>query len=467
LVSGVVSPGNSAGTIAVAGNYTMEETAVYHAEIYADGSGDLIDVAGAAELNGKLEIDIKDEPEDYDIKGIYKILSADGPITGDFVTVTSENATTTLYVMHHIRNSGVEVDFINPTEYFAPAGETSNQKAASVILPYLAINSVEAEKLFHADDAEINEKLEELSGNRHATMASIIASDGTEYMKAVVSQAGAAGRGKVSTWSNFYGLDNKATTDGNARGYDHISKGMAFGVGFGLVDPITVGFHGGMTWSDATFGADKGEARTKEVGAYVAGDFDLLKFVGAYSHGWHAVTMNRYMNLLGTALNEADTKSHKYEFEVSIPLRTKQFTAEPIGGINHTQVKSMAINETGATIGNLTGATADFKGTQAYVGLRMSVHLPIGKAGLITPSAQVKHVSELGDRRGVMSAAFEAVPTTDITSRGLTNNKSRIVVDAGITFKTNGNLSFNLGYRGVYASRIKSHGGSVGMALVF
>ena len=467
VTNGIISPGNSAGTITVSGNYTMGDTAVYHAEIYADGSGDLIDVDGAVALNGKLEIAIMDDPEDYDNKGIFTILSADGPITGDFVTVSSENTSTTLYVMHHIRNNNVEVDFIDPTEYFAPAGETSNQKAASVILPHLAISSEEAEKLFHAGDVEINEKLEELSGNRHATMANIIASDGAEYMKAVVSQVDAVGKGNVKSWVNSYGLDSKAITDGNARGYDHVSKGVAFGFGFGLMDSVTAGVHGGASWSDATFGADKGEGRTKEAGAYITGDFNILKFVAAYSHGWHDVKMSRVMSLLGTAQNNAETKSHKYEFEASIPLRINKVTIEPVGGINHTKVNGYSINETGATIGNLKGSTKDFASTQVHGGMRLSAQLPIGNSGVITPSVQVKYAREIGDLKGIMTAAFEAVPTTDITSHGLTNNKDRIEVDAEITFKTKGNLSFNLGYRGIFSNTIKSHGGRAGISLVF
>ena len=467
FVSGVISPGNSAGTINVAGNYTMEDTAVYHVEIFADGSGDLINVAGTVALSGKLEIEIADDPEEYDIKGIYTVLSADGPITGNFRTITSENTSTTLYVMHHIRNNNVEIDFIDPTEYFAPAGETSNQKAASVILPYLAISSVEAEKLFHAGDAEINEKLEELGGNRHATIAGIIASDGTEYLKTVTSQIGTVNQGNVNTWMKSYGLDSSAKTDGNARGYNHVSKGIALGFGLGVLDSITVGVHGGMTWSDATFGADKGEGRTKEAGAYVVGDFNILKIAAAYSHGWHDVKMSRFLNLLGTAQNTSNTKSNKYEFEASIPLRINKVTIEPVGGINHTKVNNISINETGVSIGNLKGTTAKFVSTQVHGGLRLSAHLPVGQSGVITPSAQVKYAREIGDLNGIMTAAFEAVPTTDITSRGITIDKERIEVDAGINFKTSGNLSFNLGYRGVYARNLKSHGGRVGFSLVF
>ena len=466
-INGIISPGNSAGTINVSGNYTMEQTAVYHAEVFADGTSDLIDVGGAVALNGKLEIDIVDDPEDYDIKGIFTILSADGPITGDFVTVTSENTTTTLYVMHHLRNSNVEVDFINPTEYFAPAGETINQKAASVILPHLAISSEEAEKLFHADDVEINEKLEELSGNRHGTMAGIIASDGIEYMKTVVSQTNAVGKGNAATWVNSFGLDSKAQTDGNALGYHHKSKGFAAGFGFGLMDAITIGVHGGMTWSDVTFGADEGQGRTKEAGAYITGDLDFLNFTAAYSHGWHDIETNRYLNLLGTAQNVTDTKSHKAEFEARIPFQLDQVTVEPVGGINYAKINGVAIHETGASIANLTGTTEEFNGTQVHGGLRLSARLPVRNTGVITPSAQVKFVQDIGDLKGIMTAAFEAVPNTNITSHGLTASKNRIEVDAGITFTTKGNLSFNLGYRGVYAKTLKSHGGRAGIKLVF
>lgn len=466
-LSGTIAPGNSAGVLTIAGDLTMETTAIYEAEIYADGTNDLIDVGGSANLNGSLEIDIADAPEDYEEIGIYTILTADGGVTGDFTTTTVKGGTATVYAMSEISGNDVNVNLVNPTEFFAGVGGTKNEKAASVALAGVAVSSTEAQSLFYANSNTVNKTLEELSGNSHATMANVIAQDGNEYMTAVKSEVRDTNQEGFTSWGKFYGMGGTAASDGNARGYKHDNSGMALGIGYAVTPEITVGLHGGHTWSNATFNNDVAKAKTKEFGAYVASEYKQFNAVAAYSHGWYDVKMSRVISLAGTALSNADTTSNKVQLEVSYEFKLGDITVAPVIGYNRTEVKSMTIEETGAGVANLSGTTDKFTSSQPKAGIRINMEAPLGDDGVIKPSAEVMFVSEQSDLNGGLIASSLGMPENSFSVSGLTMDKNRVEVDAGVEYETRGNISFSVGYRGTYMSRIKSHGGRASIKIKF
>lgn len=466
-LSGTIAPGNSAGVLTIAGDLTMETTAIYEAEIYADGTNDLIDVGGSASLNGSLEIDIADAPEDYEEIGTYTILTADGGVTGDFTTTTVKGGTATVYAMSEISGNDVNVNLVNPTEFFAGVGGTKNEKAVSVALAGVAVSSTEAQSLFYANSTTVNATLEQLSGSSHATMANIIAQDGNEYMTAVKSEVRNTNREGFSSWMKFYGLGGTASPDGNARGYKHDNSGVALGIGYAVTPEITVGLHGGHTWSNATFSSDTAKAKTKEFGAYVASEYKQFNAVAAYSHGWNDVTMSRVISLAGTAINNTDTKSNKAQLEMSYQFKIDNITISPVVGYNRAEVKSMMLNETGSGAANLSGATNKFTSSQPKAGIRVGMEAVIGDDGVIKPSVEAMFVSEQGDLNGGLIASSLGMPGSSFAVSGLTMDKNRIEVDAGIEYATKGNFSFSVGYRGTYMSRIKNHGGRATIKVKF
>lgn len=466
-LNGTIAPGNSAGVLNVTGDLTMSETAKYEAEIYANNTNDLIDVTGAANLNGALEIDMVDAAEDYEEGGTYTILTADGGITGTFTTTTAKGATTTSYALSEIDGNDVKVNIINPTEYFANSGASNNEKAASVALAGLAISSPEAQSLFYADDATVNDALEELSGNSHATIAGVVAQDGNEYMTAVLSEARETEIEGFSSWAKLFGTSGTASSDGNARSYEHDQLGVAVGVGYAVTPEITVGLQGGHTWSDATFTSDVAKVKTKEFGAYVASEYEQFNVAAVYSHGWNNVEMSRVISLAGTAVNNTDTKSNKFQLEASYQFKIDNLMIAPVVGYNRTVVKSMALNESGAGAANLNGRTGEFVSSQPRAGLRVSADIPVKGNSVIKPSVGVMFVSEQGDLNGGLIAAAQGVPGNNFTVSGLTMDKNRFEVDAGVSYETKQNITFSIGYRGTYMSRIKSHGGRASIKFRF
>ncbi|QQE12597.1 autotransporter-associated beta strand repeat-containing protein [Planctomycetota bacterium] len=88
--AGTISPGNSIGTVTVAGNLTLTDTSIYDMEIESTaGAGvgnDLIDVGGTADVDGTLNII---SISGYTPNGgdTFTILEADGGVSGEFSTI--------------------------------------------------------------------------------------------------------------------------------------------------------------------------------------------------------------------------------------------------------------------------------------------------------------------------------------------------------------------------------------------
>ncbi len=81
---GVLSPGNSPGTIHVGGTYTQAASGTLVSEITPNGT-DLIDVAGSATLGGTHQINV--EYGQYLDGTTQTLIRANGGIIGDFASV--------------------------------------------------------------------------------------------------------------------------------------------------------------------------------------------------------------------------------------------------------------------------------------------------------------------------------------------------------------------------------------------
>jgi fibronectin-binding autotransporter adhesin len=81
---GFVRPGNSIGTLHVAGNYVQGASGRYEPEVHVSGSSDLLDVEGTATLDGQLNVQLASGT--YIVGTEYTIFNAEGGITGEWAS---------------------------------------------------------------------------------------------------------------------------------------------------------------------------------------------------------------------------------------------------------------------------------------------------------------------------------------------------------------------------------------------
>lgn len=85
---GTISPGNSIGTINIAGNYVQNPRSIYAAEINPAGQSDLINVGGTATINGGGVV-VTGEPGTYSQGTEYTLLQASGGVSGTYSSLTT------------------------------------------------------------------------------------------------------------------------------------------------------------------------------------------------------------------------------------------------------------------------------------------------------------------------------------------------------------------------------------------
>src|SRR3546814_11080642 len=76
MVPGIIAPGNSIGTLNVAGNIGFAAGSTYEVEVNAAGEGDLIAASGAATIDGG-SVKVLAGAGDYRPQTDYTILTAD------------------------------------------------------------------------------------------------------------------------------------------------------------------------------------------------------------------------------------------------------------------------------------------------------------------------------------------------------------------------------------------------------
>lgn len=82
---GIISPGNSIGTLSVSGNYTQNPGSFYLVELNGAGQSDLIDIAGTSTINGGTVNAISTDGTFTPFLP-YTILHADGGVTGAYTS---------------------------------------------------------------------------------------------------------------------------------------------------------------------------------------------------------------------------------------------------------------------------------------------------------------------------------------------------------------------------------------------
>jgi len=91
LNRGTVAPGNSIGTLNVAGNVTFGSAAVFEVQLNANGQSDLINATGSAAILAGATVHVIPAPGTYSGVIDYPIVEAAGGVTGTFTTLTVDN----------------------------------------------------------------------------------------------------------------------------------------------------------------------------------------------------------------------------------------------------------------------------------------------------------------------------------------------------------------------------------------
>jgi autotransporter-associated beta strand protein len=90
-VDGILFPGQSIGTMTIAGDYVQNSGSTLSLEIAADGTASMLDISGTATINSGATLEITPLPGDYVNGTVYTLIDAAGGLTGTFSSNTVVN----------------------------------------------------------------------------------------------------------------------------------------------------------------------------------------------------------------------------------------------------------------------------------------------------------------------------------------------------------------------------------------
>ena len=160
-VSGTIAPGNSIGTLNVAGNILFNPNSIYEVEANAAGQADKIVATGTATINGGT-VKVLAGAGNYAPATTYTILTANGGRTGTFGGVTSNLAFLDPTLSYDPNN--VYLKLTRNSIGFANVGITPNQIATGNGAESLALGNQVYNAVLNLSGAMAQYAFDQLSG---------------------------------------------------------------------------------------------------------------------------------------------------------------------------------------------------------------------------------------------------------------------------------------------------------------
>lgn len=484
--NGIVAPGNSIGTLNIAGDITFNAASIYEVEIDDAGGSDLIDATGTAFINGGT-VKVQPYAGSYDPTTSYTILTAAaiGGL-GQFDGVTSDLAFLTPTLSYDA--TSVKLLMTRNNVAFGGVGATPNQRAAGDGIASLTAGNAIYDALIGLSTSDAQALLEALAGDLHPSLAGVLINGSstitdttTDRVTAALDADGAeqgasaylpttalptspiADRG---IWGEFYGQLGLIESDGNAAGLDTAAAGLSIGAD-AMVGDWVAGMlvHAGTTNAETETG---GTADTTDYGIGIYGGrrwgATQLSLGAGYTR--HAIETSRTVKAGGlsntlTADYDAGTAqvfgelSHEFDFGAA--------SITPFAGLAYIQHDSDGYSETGGPAA-LSSSGTSLGAAFTHMGLRAEHAFILGEDTLVTAHAALGWRHGFADAPSVTQTigggpAF-AIAGAPIPADALT-------LAAGVNLALAAGTSLNIGYDGQIGSGTQAHAITAGLRSSF
>ncbi|TNB46468.1 autotransporter domain-containing protein [Martelella lutilitoris] len=378
---GTVSPGNSIGTINVAGNVSFGPGSTYEVETEPGGtSADLIAATGTATLSGGDVAHIGFDGA-YAAQSEYTILTADGGVSGTFDGVT----TTLAYLdpfLDYTSNS-VLLRLIRNGSAFERYAQTPNQRAAAYGVESLGAGNAVYDAILGLSTTDVPAAFDAVSGEIHASLKTGMIEDSRFIrdaalgrVRAATGSACAEPSGSVpltaaqtaernangcvddlsapayGAWMQAFGGMGHIDGDGNAAKLDSNTGGFIIGGDAGFGDAGVLGVMAGYQSSayDVDARASSADATSYQIGIYGGTSFEGFNISGGAAYAWSDIDTKRtaafpgFSDYLTGSTNGGVAQVFGevgYEFDLGMA------TIEPFADLAYVSVHTDAYSESG------------------------------------------------------------------------------------------------------------------------
>ncbi|WP_224750090.1 autotransporter domain-containing protein, partial [Halomonas sp. ML-15] len=474
----VVRPGNSIGTLNVAGDYTLGSGATYEVELRGGGStpgvhSDLIAVAGATTLEDGSQILVTPEngTDDgsigYADGSTYTILTTGGGLTvaGDGPVISDDYAYLDFAGSFDADNYYLTSRLIDGATSFCLPGQSSNQCATGGGVFSLGAGNAVYDDVLNMSSAQAAAALDQLSGEGIASAQSALLTSTDQVRDSLMARMRNAGNAPGSSddplWLSILGT--KVAFDGDSNTADLDSRDWGFLAGRDanpnwLGDDWRLGLSAGYTRTD--FSVDdrltSGESDNLHLGLYGGRQWGALGLRLGAAHSWHWIDTER--SALGQELT-GDTRGRTLQgfAELGYAFDTGAASVEPFANAAWVQQRISGFDESGGAAAlSVDDATSETSFTT--LGVRSSAPLALGdKAVSLNGSLGWRHA--LGDLEPQSTHAFAG--GDPFTVSGTSIDRNAAVVEAGLDLSLSDTTSLGVSYDGQFGNDTRSHAGGI------
>lgn len=486
---GVIAPGNSIGTLNVAGDIDQAAGSIYQVELTSTGQSDLILATGTATIADGTVLDVvKADAAPYVPGTHYTVLQADAGVTG---TYTLSGAGPFIGLIANYDPTHVYLDVVQ-AKSFASVGLTPNQIATGGGAESLGSGNPLFDAIFALpSEAAAQDAFDQLSGEIHASAKGMLLEDSrfirdaaTKRISAAFGDAGAAalpvmaygegGPGMVAAdtdrfavWGQAFGSRGQTGSDGNAANFDRSTGGLLVGADSPIGD-WRVGIIGG--YSHSSFDADdrhsSGASDNYHLGLYGGTNWGAIAFRTGAAYSWNSISTKRSVAFNGFADQlsaDYDAGTAQVFGELAYKAGVGRFKFEPFANLAYVSVHADGFTEQGGAAA-LTSASSTTNATFTTLGLRASTDVALGGISA-TARGTLGWRHAFGDVTPTSTFAFAGGDAFAIAGVPVASDSA--VIEAGFDLQMSTNATLGLSYVGQFGGHNTDNGAKADLSVRF
>ncbi len=330
---GILSPGNSIGTIHVKGNLKLNSNSLYLVEVSPSVADETL-ATGTANIAGKLVAEF--QTGTYTAGTTYTLINSTGRRSGKFTSATTSNVPLglTARVSYDAHDVFLTLLAGTPPPPPPPIDPNGGQIYASVRTAF-----IEDERLI-----------------RNAVLGHMLTPDDGVWI-----------------WGEGFAAYGKLESAGAADDLQHNHAGGIAGIDMPLGDGFRAGIAGAYTGYKITVPALASSAvgHSGHLVGYAGWSDGTYALRGGVELGWGAHDVARYVSLVSETDSGHQTGTTQQLFaDAGTRIRTSGAIFEPHADLVWIRASGGAFHETGGTLSSLSGSAASISATYGILGIR-------------------------------------------------------------------------------------------------
>ena len=471
---GRVAPGNSVGTLQVAGDVTLGAGSTYAVEL-TPSSSDRIVAGGKALLDGgTLTLALENSPTLLSgaqaqslIGRQYSILQAAGGIEGQFGQVLPNY----LFLGGSLDYAagGVQLQVVRNDARFASVGATRNQRNVATAAEQLGAGNPVYESMVRSESlAAAQQGLQQLSGEIYPAIGAMLINDSLQLRDAVGERLRhVPTSGERNLWLKALGAWGKTDARSETAGATTSLGGVLAGVDGALDEQTRVGLVAGYSDSSLSLGSGTHSSASIDsyhFGAYIGREWGNWRMTGGAAYSWHRGDVKRdlqYVDVSGKQKAKLEARTAQLFTEAAYRIQLQPLALEPFANLAYVHLDSDGLHEKG-------DAAALHRDSERRDAVLSTLGARVLKTVALNDHQQLELSGSLGWQHSLTAVESEehlgfvaGGPSFAVRSSPLLRDAALVGVQASLALSASTRV--NLDYHGQLAGRENTQG--VGLSL--